>query len=138
MCIALLPFDIVKTRVMKVLTLQSVSLLLSEARVGYRRRVLLYSCVLYCRCRPTSTAVNVICFLIKIKKTYTNTGLVYCTPTVKLTVGLGHVALWIGQTIIFSSRGFFFFILLFSSPNLSRRRLDVCHTSTHGMALVVI
>jgi len=25
-----------------------------------------------------------------------------------------------------------------SSPNLSRRRLDVCHTSTHGLALVRI
>ena len=38
----------------------------------------------------------------------------------------------IGQTIIFSSCGFFFlssflsFFLLFSSPNLSRRRVDVC------------
>ena len=30
---------------------------------------------------------------------------------------------------------FFFF---FSSPNLSHRRLDVCHTSTHGVALVRI
>jgi len=30
---------------------------------------------------------------------------------------------------------FFFFI---SSPNLSRRRLDVCHTSTHGVALMQI
>jgi len=30
------------------------------------------------------------------------------------------------------------FYLLFSSPNLSRRRLDVCHTSTHGVALVRI
>ena len=29
-----------------------------------------------------------------------------------------------------------FFVLLFSSPNLSGRRLDVCHTSTHGVALV--
>ena len=29
-------------------------------------------------------------------------------------------------------------IFLFSSPNLSRRRLDVCHTSTHGVALVRI
>ena len=27
---------------------------------------------------------------------------------------------------------------IFSSPNLSRRRLDVCHTSTHGVALVRI
>ena len=26
----------------------------------------------------------------------------------------------------------------FSSPNLSRRRLDVCHTFTHGVALVPI
>jgi len=30
----------------------------------------------------------------------------------------------------------FFFFFFFSSPNLSRRRLDVCHTSTHGVALV--
>jgi len=29
-------------------------------------------------------------------------------------------------------------IYLFTSPNLSRRRLDVCHTSTHGVALVRI
>jgi len=32
--------------------------------------------------------------------------------------------------------GFFFLsvFFLFSSPNLSRRRLDVCHTSTHDVA----
>ena len=30
------------------------------------------------------------------------------------------------------------FYLLFSSPNLSGRRLDVYHTSTHGVALVRI
>jgi len=30
------------------------------------------------------------------------------------------------------------FFLLFNSPNISRRRLDVCHTSTHGVALVRI
>ena len=40
----------------------------------------------------------------------------------------------IGQTIIFLPCGYFFF----SSPNLSRCRLDVCHTSTHGVALVRI
>jgi len=46
----------------------------------------------------------------------------------------------IGQTIIFSSCGFFyfFFFFLFFLANLSRRRLDVCHTSTHGVALVRI
>ena len=43
-----------------------------------------------------------------------------------------------GQTIIFSCCGLLFFLLFFSSPNLSRRRLDVCHTSTHGVALVRI
>jgi len=32
----------------------------------------------------------------------------------------------------------FFFFYLFSSPNLSHRRLDVYHTSTHGVALVRI
>jgi len=26
--------------------------------------------------------------------------------------------------------------IFFTSPNLSRRRWDVCHTSTHGVALV--
>ena len=33
---------------------------------------------------------------------------------------------------------FFFFYLLYSSPNLSRRRLDVYDTSAHGVALVRI
>jgi len=37
-----------------------------------------------------------------------------------------------GQAIIFLSCFFFF---LFSSSNLSGRRLDVYHTSTHGVAL---
>ena len=57
-----------------------------------------------------------------------------------------HLAwLWspcgIGLTIIFLPCGFFFFLLqsfFFSSPNLSHRRLDICHTSTHGVALVWI
>jgi len=55
----------------------------------------------------------------------------------------------IGQTIIFLPCGlplyfcpvvssFFLSSFLFSSPNLSGRRLDVCHTSTHGVALVRI
>jgi len=35
----------------------------------------------------------------------------------------------------FLSSSFFY---LFPSPNLSGRRLDVCHTSTHGVALVRI
>ena len=31
-----------------------------------------------------------------------------------------------------------FLSIFFSAPNVSRRRLDVCHTSTHGVALVRI
>ena len=37
------------------------------------------------------------------------------------------------HAVVCSSSSFFI-----SSPNLSRRRLDVCHTSTHGVALVRI
>jgi len=42
----------------------------------------------------------------------------------------------IGQTIIFLAPDFYF--SFFSSPNLSGRRLDVYHTSAHGVALVPI
>jgi len=45
--------------------------------------------------------------------------------------GLPYV---IGQTIYI----FILFLSFFSSPNLSGRKLDVCHTSTHGVALVRI
>jgi len=51
------------------------------------------------------------------------------------------VLLWppyvIGQAIIFLPCGFYLSIF-FSSPNLSGHRLDVYHTSTHGVALVRI
>ena len=40
--------------------------------------------------------------------------------------------------LLSSSSFFFFFLLSFSSPNLNRRRLDVYHTYTHGVALVRI
>jgi len=42
----------------------------------------------------------------------------------------------IGQAIIFLPCGFFLLLsFFFSSSNLSGRRLDVYHTSTHGVAL---
>jgi len=47
-------------------------------------------------------------------------------------------ALLADEDIIFLPYGFFFFYLLFPSPDLSRRRLDVYHTYTHGVALVRI
>jgi len=56
------------------------------------------------------------------------------------------ILLWppyvIGQAIIFLSCGFFFFLYSysssssFSSPNLSRQKLDVYHNFTHDVALV--
>jgi len=53
-----------------------------------------------------------------------------CLVMATLRSRCGHYifALW----FLLSSSSFF----LFSSPNLSRRRLDVCHTCTHGVALV--
>ena len=40
--------------------------------------------------------------------------------------------------IIFLPCDFYLSSIFFSSPNLSGRRLDVYHTSTHGVALVRI
>ena len=63
---------------------------------------------------------------------------------IQATKGIGtQWLLWspyvIGQTIIFLPCGFYLLLLLFfSSPNLSGHRLDVYHTSTHGVALVRI
>jgi len=57
---------------------------------------------------------------------------------------LVSVSLWppygIGQAIIFSCCGFYLSSssIFFSLPNLSGRRLDVYHTSTHGVALMRI
>jgi len=51
----------------------------------------------------------------------------------------GHLIEW-GRPLYFCLVVFIFFLssIFFSSPNLSRRRLDVYHTSTHGVALVRI
>jgi len=48
------------------------------------------------------------------------------------------VAYGIGQTIIFSSYGFFLSSIFFSSADLSDCTLDVYHTLVHGVALVQI
>jgi len=53
-----------------------------------------------------------------------------------------YICLWspyvIGQTIYIFILSFVLLSFFLSSPNLSDRRLDVCHTSTHGVALVRI
>jgi len=43
-----------------------------------------------------------------------------------------------GQTICIFIVSFVLLSFFLSSPNLTGRRLDVCHTSTHGVALVRI
>jgi len=78
-----------------------------------------------------ATAVNVNA----LKANLTSQRITFSSPFSRL--------LWspygIGQTIKFSCCGLFFLSSsFFSSPNLSCRRLDVCHTSTHGVALVRI
>jgi len=50
----------------------------------------------------------------------------------------GWAAITLGTGRHFSSVLFLSFFCLFSSPILSHRRLDVCHTSTHGVVLVRI
>jgi len=61
---------------------------------------------------------------------------------VSTTVVVVMAALWnrVDHYIfpVISSSIFFLFSFFFSSPNLSGRRMDVCHTSTHGVALVRI
>ena len=55
---------------------------------------------------------------------------------------INTVLLWwpyvIEQTIIFLPCCFYLLSSFFSSPNLSSQRMDVYHTSTHGVALVQI
>jgi len=48
------------------------------------------------------------------------------------------VTLWNRADHYIFALWFFLLSFFFSSPNLSRRRLDVCHTSTYGVALVRI
>jgi len=61
------------------------------------------------------------------------------TVHVQLRCGLVMVA-WCNRAdhYIFAMRFLSFFLSFFSSPNLSGQRLDVYHTSTHGVALVRI
>jgi len=48
------------------------------------------------------------------------------------------VALWNRADHYIFALWLFLSCFFFFSPNLSRRRLDVCHTSTHGVALLRI
>ena len=58
-----------------------------------------------------------------------------CTPfwVHMLPVCSGSAMLTVSSHPVVSSSSFFF-----SSPNLGRRKLDVCHTSAHGVVLVRI
>jgi len=82
----------------------------------------------------------ILCMLHSVKSVYQWTGL-YQREMLLLCCTIIAELLWspygIGQTIIFLPCGFFF-LSSFFLPNVSGRRLDVCHTSTHGVALVRI
>jgi len=89
---------------------------------------LIITCSWYFTAFSSLWSINTSCVTTALR----HFGLLFCS---------GYSYLWspyvIGQTIIFSSCSFFL-LLFFSSPNLSGRRLDVYHTSTHGVALVRI
>ena len=62
----------------------------------------------------------------------------YLSGSLSSLLWLPHV---IGQAIVFLPCGFYLlsiYLFFISSPNLKGRRLDVYHTSTHGVALVRI
>ena len=67
---------------------------------------------------------------------------VICSISKYYVAQLLRVILWspygIRETIYIFMLWFVLSSSFFSSPNLSRRRLDVCHTSAHGVALVRI
>ena len=88
------------------------------------------------KCKKNFTARSLrferFCFYNVLFK---NVGIMACTyykTTIKMTLWPPCVA---DADIIFSSCGFFFLLLLFSSSNRSGRRVDVYHTSTHGVSL---
>jgi len=58
-----------------------------------------------------------------------------CEQFLKLNVSLWSPCV-IGQTIYIFILSFILLSFFFSSPNLSCRRVDVCHTSTHRVALI--
>ena len=62
-------------------------------------------------------------------------------PSLIVSIDIISYSLWsphvIGQTIyIFIMSFVLSFLFLFSSPNLIGQKLDVCHTSTHGVVLI--
>jgi len=65
--------------------------------------------------------------------------LLACTSTTnKHTKCLFMVALWNRADHYILSCSSFLLLFLFSSSNLSHRRFDACHSSTHGVALMRI
>ena len=66
-------------------------------------------------------------------------GLSKVTAPTRIVATVIMAALWYrADHYIFCPVVSIFYLLLFSSPNLSGRRLDVYHTSTLGVALVRI
>jgi len=60
----------------------------------------------------------------------------YKTHTASVYIAVIMVTLWNRTDLL--PCGFFYLSVFFSSPNISHCRLDVYHTSTHGVALVRI
>jgi len=106
-------------------------------------------------CRSDSIVLTTNCTYSTARPLFSPMVLAYamyvlCVNFTGVPEALIRFLLWppyvIGQAIIFLPCGFYLLLLLsssflflfFSSTNLSGRRSDVYHTSTHGLALVRI
>jgi len=83
-------------------------------------------------CEWVPRTILQVCFLLSLLCM-----VVLLFTSVQLFLSLLWSPYVIGQTIIFLPCDFYL-SFFFSSPNLSGHRLDVYHTSTHGVALVWI
>ena len=97
--------------------------------------MMIVECQWKCRCGRQTNANHCWRWALKAVSTHTWYVLVTCSVLLDTFLWSPYV---IGQTIIFLPCDFYLASFFFSSPNLSGRRLDVYHTSTHGVALVRI
>ena len=107
------------------------------ARKGHSSPPLFGPCLLWSRSPISATAE-----LLLNSTDVTDRPTDHATPSIAIgriaSVAMRPNKHAIGQTIIFLPCGFILIFFFFSSPNLSRRTLNVYHTCAHGVAVVRI
>jgi len=112
------------------------------ANIGFELDSDLKSVALDCTSRLENTGCCLAVLFCAVFLCYHHKNLLFMFISSHLDycIFLVMAALWNRGAIIFLPCGYYFSIFLsfFSSPNLRGQRLDVYHTSTHGVALVRI